>query len=648
MAEIEAISADGISHFFPDNTDRSVIDRVMKQYAASQPKPESRLARIGHGLADPLYGAAQIGARMEEPTAFSTEEERQARIGTVDTAVQQREADIQKRRPLKDQETMDWYRALGSVPTSAALAAPAAALGPVAGGIVGGAIGAMVQPETKPEEIEHFGRQKATEGVVGGALGVAGVGVGKAAASVYRMATNPAGVALRELQRAAERDGTTIAKLQQALTDAKRIRPDATIADVSGENVRGLVERIGQTPGAGVAKVTPRFTEQQKAQLGRVSEDIGGLTGTKRSAYQAIEGTLAERAATARPLYIQALQEGDKKIWSNELGRLAGSPAVQSAMHAAVTGWQDSAIADGYGALNPRALEGGVHGGGLLDIPTGKVPAFPNLQFWDYTKKALDSMVRGEIKEGKLTERGKTLAQLVQQLRNELDNPKLNVPTYRAARQAWAGPTKYLDAIEEGKGVLSRGVESEELAAKFQQMTEPEKEAYRIGAVSAVRAAMGNDRAKLADMTKYLTSPEMRAKIAAIMPSPEAAEKWLQKLDFEVRRSELTRQALTGSATARRTAQREDADSIAGDMILTALTHEPSLGTLARFKKFVTPKVRDTMRSRSDNILIDLLTTPEGARQIPEQIPQAGTMPLDIASGPLAAGRGSKAREALQ
>jgi hypothetical protein len=526
------------------------------------------------------------------------------------------------------------------VPTAAALSAPAAALGPVGGAIVGGAFGSTLQPET---DVEHFGEHKGVEAAIGGALGAVGAGLGKAGSAVIQYVRKPENTAIAQLSRAAERDGTTVQQLQQRLTEIRRIRPQATIADVAGENVRGLVERIGQTPGAGVAKVAPRFTERQQAQLGRVAEDLRSLTGTSRTAYQAIESTMAGRAATARPLYIQALQEGDKEIWSDELGRLAGSPAVQSAMHAAVTGWQDSAIADGYGALNPRALGGGVHGGGLLDIPTGKVPAFPNLQFWDYTKKALDSAVRAELKEGKLTERGKTLAQLAQQLRGALDDPKLGLSTYRAARQAWAGPTKYLDAIEEGRGILSRTEGSEEMAARFSNLSEPEQEAYRIGAISALRARMGNDAAKLADFTKLVRSPEMRAKISAIMPTPEAAERWINSLEYEIRASELTGQALKGSPTARRMAQQADADTITGDLVLTALTHEPTIGALHRIFKMVTPKVRDTLRSRSDNILIDLLTTPEGAAQIPERLPGPGRVrrALDVAAGPLSGGKGA-------
>jgi hypothetical protein len=614
------------------------------QKQISAPKPEGRLARIGHGLMDPIYGAAQMGARMEEPTAFSTEEERQARVGAVDTAVQQREQQIQARRAPEDRGSTDWYRAFGAVPTSVALSAPAAALGPIGGAVVGGAMGAMQQPETSQENIENFGTQKAIEGVVGGAVGLAGGLLGKGAAAVYNQVRNPAKVAFRELERAAQRDGTTIAELQQKLTAAKRLKPDSTIADVGGQNVRGLVERIAQTPGAGVAKVAPRLTARQQAQRLRIDEDLRFLTGTNRSAFKAIESVTAERAAAATPLYTKALAEGDKVIWSNELERLSAIPEIQSAMHTAVSRWQTHAGADGYGAMNPGAL---VTGGGNLDFLHGKVPVFPNLQFWDYTKKAMDGIVAKSIKEGE-KQYARDLIKITAQLRNELDKDAHGIPTYKAARQSWSGASRYLDAIEEGKNISSNNLDAEELRALMAGMTESEKEAYRIGAVSSLRSAMGHDRAKFADYTKYMVSPEMREKIALMMPDPVAAGEWLNKLDMEIGRTELSRQALSGSPTARRMAQQADADSITGDLLLTALTHEPSLHMLARIMKFVTPKVRDTFRSRSDNILIDLLTTAEGAGQIPENIERAGMAPLDLAAGPLAAGRGSRTREALQ
>jgi hypothetical protein len=197
--------------------------------------------------------------------------------------------------------------------------------------------------------------------------------------------------------------------------------------------------------------------------------------------------------------------------------------------------------------------------------------------------------------------------------------------------------------LEQGKKINATNLSGEELRAIMSEMSEPEKEAYRIGAVSQIVNLMKQNTAKLADYTKYVTSPAMREKVVAMMPDPVAAGEWLNKLDFESGRTELTGLALKGSPTARRLAQQADADTIAGDMLLHALTHEPSLGTLARIMKYVTPKVRDTLRSRSDNILIDLLTTPEGAGQIPERLPGPGRMrrALDVGAGALAGGKGS-------
>jgi hypothetical protein len=94
--------------------------------------------------------------------------------------------------------------------------------------------------------------------------------------------------------------------------------------------------------------------------------------------------------------------------------------------------------------------------------------------------------------------------------------------------------------------------------------------------VSALTGKMGNDAAKLGDMTKYMRSPEMRAKIAAIMPTEEAADKWAKRLDFESRASELTGRALGNSATARRLAERQDAGGMVGDLVMDALTGTPA------------------------------------------------------------------------
>ncbi len=141
-------------------------------------------------------------------------------------------------------------------------------------------------------------------------------------------------------------------------------------------------------------------------------------------------------------------------------------------------------------------------------------------------------------------------------------------------------------------------------------MNDAEREAFRIGAVSAVRGTMGADAAKMADMTKYLRSPEMRAKIGAMMPTPEAAASWAKRLDFEVGSSELTGRALGNSATARRLAEQQDANGLVGDLVLESLAGSPVTSLWRRVIMAAPKAVRDTLRSRSDRMLADVLTDP--------------------------------------
>jgi hypothetical protein len=140
---------------------------------------------------------------------------------------------------------------------------------------------------------------------------------------------------------------------------------------------------------------------------------------------------------------------------------------------------------------------------------------------------------------------------------------------------------------------------------------------------------MGGDAAKLADMTKYLRAPEVRGKIAAIMPDQAAADKWAKRLDFEVGASELTGRSLGNSATARRLAERQDAENLASDLVMDALTGSPQ--SFIRKVLGAGPKwLRDTMRSRADAMLADTLTnpTPKQPLQITVNRAQAAGRPV--------------------
>jgi hypothetical protein len=476
--------------------------------------------------------------------------------------------------------------------------------------------------------------------VLGAAAPYVASGVSRAAQAVKGVFSPETQVA-RDLSRAITRDSDTPAAFANRFEALNAERPGVAVpADAGGENVRGLVERVAQNAGGRADDHQARPHRAPAGQMGRFVGDLRDLTGTERTAYQAVDETLAARAKAAEPLYKQAYADGDKAIWSPELERLSTSPTVRSAMAGAVRTWRDHAIADGYGAMNPGALVKD----GNLSFLNGQVPVFPNIQFWDYTKRIIDRQIDAAITAGQ-GDKVRTLTKLNQQLRGELDS---QVPSFGTARAAWEGPSKYIDAVDNGKAIFSNKISAEELAATFPKMTDAEQEAYRIGALSAITSKMGNDAAKLGDMTKYLRSPEMSGKIAAIMPTEEAAAKWAKRLDFETKSSELTGQALGNSATARRLAEKQDAENIAGDLVADMMTGGAPIKTLWRTIFSEAPKkVRDTLRSRSDASLAETLAQAKDAGEL-RQILEGVTQRAAPLSAPTQAGVISGANALVQ
>lgn len=458
----------------------------------------------------------------------------------------------------------------------------------------------------------------ATGAAIGGVVGAAAPSVVKGVTGVargIRNAVSPKAGAAADLGRAIVRDEDTAAGVVSRLRGAQAERPGtATVADVGGENIKGLVERIAQTPGAGRTQVVPALTARQQAQAARISDDLKALTGTNKTAIQTIEEVMEDRAALAGPLYQRAMDFDAKQV-----------PEIVNAFGAELKGGWGRSIIQSKNFRNTLQSEYGVDAEGIKNAPL--------MVIIDAWKKEVDGLVGEASRKG-----NKRLAEVLTNMKNRVvgEVDKFN-PAYREARKAWAGKSAYLDAVEEGRGILARNVSAEELASTIRTMDDAQKDAFRIGAVSAIVNRMGSDPAKMADMTKYLRSPEMTKKIAAMMPTPEAAASWLKRLDFEVSSSELTARALGNSATARRLAEREDAQGIVGDLVLDAIVNGTASGASLLSKIFKgTPRwVRDTLRSRTDKALADLLLNPARAKDIPGIVTRA-TQQQGGATGALA------------
>lgn len=421
--------------------------------------------------------------------------------------------------------------------------------------------------------------------------------------------------AQKEVTRAIARDQMTPTSIQEAASASPR-SDMATLADVGGTNVKGLSERVAQTPGGARANAESFLTDRQKTQLSRVSGDLKDLTGTNKTAMQSISENIAKRSTDAAPAYNAAYDAGDRVIINDELRRLSAVPEVQTAMKQAIAGWQRDQIASGYGAMKPginvsetKTIDG-VETGAFptVEVSGGRVPVTPNLQFWDYTKGALDSMIESAIKpDGTMTRQGRALTIIKNKMLDTLDK---EVPEYANARATWGGPSEYIAAIRDGKGF--RGISAEEVSAKLNGFkSDAQREAYRIGALSDIFTKMGNKPNALADITTELRSPEMRGKISALMPTAQSAAKWDRILNFETNSSQLVGRSLAGSPTARRQLESIDSGNLVGDLVMDAFMGSAAAGL---FKKFIVgtgKAVRDRLMAQKDQEIANLLYNPK-------------------------------------
>lgn len=465
---------------------------------------------------------------------------------------------------------------------------------------------------------------------------------GKTAAAPINVETAAAQRASAEVTQNLTADNATPAQVK----DIGATRPGvAAPMDLGGENTLASVERLANTSQA-APEMRKFLTERQEGQLSRITSDLQSVSGTKRGAVQATKETMEKRAADAKPAYKTAYEAGDREIWSEELQRLTSSPAVQSSMQSAVTLWRDNAIADGYGAMNPASLDrpftyhDPLTGkdeirrgttGGLLKF--GKsVPVFPNLQFWDYTKGALDKMIDAEIRpDGTMTRRGRALTSIANQLRSQLD---ILVPEYKTARDVWAGPSEYLGALRDGRDILTKTESSDEMAANFNALSESSRQGYREAAVSAIINKLESNPTKIADFTRELRSPQMRKKILALLPNDEARQSWTKKLNFEVRSSELAGAGLKNSATARRLAMERNAVDLTDDLVLGVTKAAMSHGYVTQSLRALLngySKVRDRMRASTDREMVKILTGRGITKQPPKPTPIRNSLPI---SGP--------------
>ncbi|RAI31494.1 hypothetical protein [Rhodoplanes serenus] len=389
----------------------------------------------------------------------------------------------------------------------------------------------------------------------GGVIPVAAEGVRQAGrfingmlpvAGMVRGVANPDAQAARNIaaelarSRAAGQAGLTEAEVVQGAAAGGPQR----VMDMLGEPGRSLIRSAANLSPEGRAKLTEatkdRFLgQQERAQA--VTERVVGKVPDSELEREALKSTAR---AQNRGAYRKAYAEGSGGLWSPELERLASSPAVGDAMRAASVKGKDIAVTEGFGGFNPRVR---FTPDGRMEIgrgPTG-APTYPDLQFWDYTRRQISDAAKAAFRSGRDSE-GATLSQLAEKMNAELD--KL-VPSYRAARRGAAAAFDAEDALDAGKKFLSSGIEIPAAQRAVAAFNPAELRLFRAGVAADITKRIGESGQNRSILNHRIFSSPNAVKQLRIAFGEQGAKEFEAFLRVESV-MDIARQALGNSTTA--------------------------------------------------------------------------------------------------
>lgn len=403
------------------------------------------------------------------------------------------------------------------------------------------------------------GRDVASAGLIGGALGgsipLVGEGVGAVARAlgnsvgpVIQSAIDPVAEALRRTGSAVGRDRTVNPSMVMSAADeavARQAGVPLTNADRGGEVTRALARSVANQSPEARAVLTRTADDRFTSQAPRAVNFINRLTGGAADDIgyqQAIQDTAR---AVNKPRYEAAFNSPSARaVWNEPIQELMQSNTFRSAINAAESRGTDKAAISGFQAVrNPFEFtpDGGVT---LRTNPDGS-RALPSLAFWDQVKRNLDGMIGTAQRSGDnaLTS---DLTQIKGKLVSSLDQA---VPEYQTARQGAASFFGAEDALDAGKKFANQPRSLPETQAAFAKFTPAEKQAFQTGYASELidKIKAGGDRRNIIQQT--FGTPAAREQNALVFGAEKARE-----LEAYVRveaLADMLRGSLGNSTTAR-------------------------------------------------------------------------------------------------
>lgn len=374
------------------------------------------------------------------------------------------------------------------------------------GGLIGAGVGAVAPP--------------IVEGVIQGSRVLA-----RPVTTAIRGAVNPESEAARRVTGAIQRDAAAdpgaVSRLttQEFAASAQQGGP-ARVMDLGGDTTRALARSAANTSPEGRGVLTRAIDERFEGQGSRITN---WLRSTFNYPNANAQREAIEQAAQQvnNPAYRRAMQEGSRGVWSPELQRLAGAPAIQEAANSAIPSLANRGISEGFRAPrgNPLQFDRQTGRASLRTLQNGN-QVIPDLRFWDQVKRGLDSMI-GKAERNADNAKVDELSQLRTHLINELDGL---VTGYQQARAGAAHFFGARDALEAGQNFVTANMRNDEFRRAFAQMSATERQLFQDGFVSRFIEQIGAVGDRRSVLNQIASSPQAREKLRMVLGQQRASE----------------------------------------------------------------------------------------------------------------------------